>query len=71
LGFETLKYNSVAAQMSRENRRKTLAFAMSSVAQLWLNFLWTCVYMSQNFDFIGLPAHLTRFEHHATQENLM
>jgi argininosuccinate lyase len=39
--------------------RKTLAFAMSSVAQLWLNFLWTCVVYESNFDFIGLPAHLT------------
>jgi argininosuccinate lyase len=45
--------------MSRGKSEKTLAFAMSSVAATLLNFLWTCLYMSQNFDFIGLPAHLT------------
>jgi argininosuccinate lyase len=30
LGFETLKFNSVAAQMSRGKSEKTVAFAMSS-----------------------------------------
>jgi argininosuccinate lyase len=32
IGFETLKYNAVAAQMSRGKSEKILAFAMSSVA---------------------------------------
>ena len=60
LGFETLKYNSVAAQMSRGKSEKTLAFAMSSVAATLAKFsMDVCLYMSQNFDFIGLPAHLT------------
>jgi argininosuccinate lyase len=59
LGFETLKYNSVAAQMSRGKSEKTLAFAMSSVwRQLWLNFLWTCVCIWVRI-LIGLPIHLT------------
>jgi argininosuccinate lyase len=60
LGFETLKYNSVAAQMSRGKAEKTLAFAMSSVAATLSKFAMdVCLYMSQNFDFISLPAHLT------------
>ena len=60
LGFETLKYNAVAAQMSREKSEKTLAFAMSSVAATLSKFAMdVCLYMSQNFDFISLPAHLT------------
>ena len=32
LGFETLKFNPIAAQMSRGKSEKTVAFAMSSVA---------------------------------------
>jgi argininosuccinate lyase len=60
LGFETLKYNAVAAQMSRGKAEKTVAFAMSSVAATLSKFAMdVCLYMSQNFDFISLPAHLT------------
>lgn len=60
LGFATLKFNSVAAQMSRGKSEKTVAFAMSSVAATLAKFsMDVCLYMSQNFDFISLPAHLT------------
>jgi len=60
LGFETLKFNAVAAQMSRGKSEKTVAFAMSSVAATLAKFsMDVCLYMSQNFDFIGLPSHLT------------
>jgi len=60
LGFETLKFNSVAAQMSRGKSEKTVAFAMSSIAATLAKFsMDVCLYMSQNFDFITLPAHLT------------
>jgi argininosuccinate lyase len=60
LGFETLKYNAVAAQMSRGKSEKILAFAMSSGAATLSKFsMDVCLYMSQNFDFITLPAHLT------------
>lgn len=60
LGFKTLKYNAVAAQMSRGKSEKILAFAMSSVAATLSKFsMDVCLYMSQNFDFISLPAHLT------------
>ena len=60
LQFETLKFNSVAAQMSRGKSEKTVAFAMSSVAATLSKFsMDVCLYMSQNFDFISLPSHLT------------
>ena len=60
LGFETLKFNAVAAQMSRGKSEKIVAFAMSSVAATLSKFsMDVCLYMSQNFDFISLPSHLT------------
>jgi argininosuccinate lyase len=60
LGFKTLKYNSVAAQMSRGKTEKTAAFAMASVAGTLSKLAMdTCLYLSQNFNFISLPQHLT------------
>jgi len=60
LKFATLKYNVVAAQMSRGKSEKTVAFAMSGVAAT-LSKMATdaCLYLCQNFDFIKLPGHLT------------
>jgi argininosuccinate lyase len=43
LGFETLKYNAVAAQMSRGKSEKILAFAMVVLPPPWPNFLWMFV----------------------------
>lgn len=60
LGFKTLKYNSVAAQMSRGKTEKTVAFAMASVAGTLSKLAMdACLYLSQNFNFITLPQHLT------------
>ncbi|MCJ8291557.1 MAG: argininosuccinate lyase [Crocinitomicaceae bacterium] len=60
LGFETLKYNVIAAQMSRGKMEKSLAFAMASVAGTLSRFAADiCLYMSQNFNFIGFPKELT------------
>ena len=60
LEFETLKYNSVAAQMSRGKSEKAVAFALASVGATVSKFAMdVCLYLSQNFNFIGLPAHLT------------
>lgn len=60
LGFETMKYNVVAAQMSRGKLEKTVAFALSSVAGTLSKFSAdVCLYMSQNFNFIGFPKELT------------
>ena len=60
LGFTTLKYNVVAAQMSRGKSEKAMAFAMGSVAGTLSKLAMdVCLYLSQNFDFIALPGHLT------------
>lgn len=60
LEFETMKYNVVAAQMSRGKLEKTTAFAMASLAGT-LSKLSSdiCLYMSQNFNFLGFPKELT------------
>ncbi len=60
LNFDTLKYNSISAQMSRGKMEKSLAFAMASVAGTLSRFAAdVCLYMSQNFNFIGFPQELT------------
>ncbi len=60
LGFETLKYNVVAAQMSRGKSEKSTAFAMSSVAGTLSKLAMdVCLYMSQNFNFMSIPSELT------------
>ncbi|MCF6223255.1 MAG: argininosuccinate lyase [Flavobacteriaceae bacterium] len=60
MGFDTLKYNSVAAQMSRGKTEKSVAFAMSSVAGTLSKFAYDiCLYMSQNFGFVSFPDELT------------
>lgn len=60
LGFETMKYNVVAAQMSRGKLEKTTAYALASLAGTISKFSAdVCLYMSQNFNFIGFPKELT------------
>ncbi|MFL9843939.1 argininosuccinate lyase [Flavobacterium rhizosphaerae] len=60
MGFSTLKYNSVAAQMSRGKVEKTTAFAIASVAGTLSKLAMDItLYLSQNFNFISLPQHLT------------
>ncbi len=60
LGFKTLKYNSVAAQMSRGRLEKMTGFALSAVAgTLSKMAMDVCQYMSSNFGFISFPDELT------------
>lgn len=60
LGFENLNYNVVYAQMGRGKTEKTVAFAMSSVAATLSRMAYDlCLYMSQNFAFVGLPDEFT------------
>ena len=60
LNFETLKFNSVAAQMGRGKLEKSVAFAISSVASTLSKMsMDICLYMSQNFSFISFPDELT------------
>lgn len=60
LGFETMKYNVVAAQMGRGKVEKTISFAMASLAGTLSKLAMdVCLYMSQNFGFIGFPDEIT------------
>lgn len=60
LGFKTMKYNVVAAQMSRGKLEKTTAYALASLGGTISKFSAdVCLYMSQNFNFIGFPKELT------------
>ncbi|WP_435261912.1 argininosuccinate lyase [Tenacibaculum sp. nBUS_03] len=60
LEFSTLKYNVVAAQMSRGKSERTIAMALGSLSNTLARFAMDiCLYMSQNFDFISFPDELT------------
>lgn len=60
LGFENLNYNVVYAQMGRGKTEKTIAFAMSSIgATLSKMAMDICLFMNQNFSFVGFPEELT------------
>lgn len=60
LGFETLNYNVVYAQMTRGKTEKVVSMAMSSVATTLSKLAYdVCLYMNQNFGFISFPDELT------------
>lgn len=60
LGFQTMKYNVVAAQMSRGKLEKSVAYAIASVAGTLSKLSADiCLYMSQNFNFLSFPKELT------------
>ncbi|WP_372973480.1 argininosuccinate lyase [Muriicola sp.] len=60
LGFSTLKYNVVAAQMGRGKVEVSTARALASVgATLAKLSMDICLYMNQNFNFISFPDDLT------------
>lgn len=60
LGFSTMSYNVIAAQMGRGKTERILAQSMANIAST-LNKLAVdnCTYMSGNFDFISYPKELT------------
>ncbi len=60
LKFDSLKYNSIAAQLSRGKAEKSVAFAMSSAAStIGKLAMDICLYMGQNFGFVSFPKELT------------
>lgn len=60
LGFSTMKYNVVAAQMSRGKLEQSISYALASVAGTLSKLSAdVCLYMSQNFGFIYFPKELT------------
>ncbi|WP_088323005.1 argininosuccinate lyase [Polaribacter tangerinus] len=60
LQFSTLKYNVVAAQLSRGKSERAIASAFGSLCNTMARFAMdVCLYMSQNFNFISFPDELT------------
>ena len=60
LNFSTLKYNVVAAQLSRGKSERTIASALGGIANTLSRFAMdVCLYMSQNFDFLTFTDELT------------
>ncbi len=60
LGFESMNYNVIYAQMGRGKVEKTVAFALASIAATLSKLAYdVCLFMSQNFNFVSLPDELT------------
>lgn len=60
LGFDTMDYNVVYAQMGRGKIEKTVAFAISGIAATISKLAFdSCMFTSQNFGFIKLPDECT------------
>ncbi|KXH81239.1 argininosuccinate lyase [Chryseobacterium kwangjuense] len=60
LGFQSMNYNAVYAQMTRGKSEKMLSMAMATLAGTLGKFAYdVCLYLSQNFDFISFPKEFT------------
>ncbi len=60
LGFESLNYNVVYAQMGRGKTEKIVSYALANIASTLSKFAFDgCLFMSQNFDFVSLPEEFT------------
>ena len=60
LNFSELKYNSLAAQISRGKIEKQTLSAISSISSTLSKFCMDiCLYMGQDFNFISFPDDLT------------
>lgn len=60
LGFDTMDYNVVYAQMCRGKMEKTVSFALAGIAATLSKLAFdACMFTSQNFGFIKLPDECT------------
>lgn len=60
LGFQSMNYNVVYAQMGRGKSERVLAQGLSAIAATLAKWAMDCcLYMGQNYNFIGFPTHLT------------
>ncbi len=60
LGFDTMNYNVVYAQMGRGKMERNVAMAMASVAGTVAKMAFdACMFNSQNFSFVKLPKECT------------
>ena len=60
LGFDSMNYNVVYAQMGRGKSERNVAYALASVAGTLAKLAFdACMFNSQNFGFVKLPAECT------------
>ncbi len=60
LGFDSLNYNVVYAQMGRGKSERIVASAMANIAATLAKLsMDACLYLNQNFGFISFPDELT------------
>ncbi len=60
LGFSTMHYNVVAAQMSRGKTERAAAMAIGAIASTLSRLAMdVCMWMCQNFGFVSFPDELT------------
>jgi argininosuccinate lyase len=60
LGFDGLNYNVIYAQMGRGKMERTVSYALASIAATVAKLAFdACMFTSQNFNFIKLPAQYT------------
>ena len=60
LGFDTMDYNVVYAQMGRGKMERNVAFALSTVAGTLAKMAFdACMFNCQNFSFVKLPKECT------------
>ena len=60
LGFDTMDYNVVYAQMGRGKNERNVAFALAGIAGTVAKLAFdACLYNSQNFGFVKLPDECT------------
>jgi argininosuccinate lyase len=60
LGFDSMNYNVVYAQMGRGKMERTVAFALAGIAATLSKLSFdACLFNSQNFGFIRLPDEFT------------
>ena len=60
LGFDSMDYNVISAQMGRGKTEKIVASALASIASTLSKLAFdACMFNSQNFGFIKLPAEFT------------
>lgn len=60
LGFDSMDYNVVYAQMGRGKMERTVAFAIASIAGTLSKLSFdACLFNSQNFGFVKLPDEYT------------
>ena len=60
LGFDSMDYNVVYAQMGRGKMERNVAFAMATIAGTLAKLAFdACLFNSQNFSFVHLPKECT------------